>query len=117
MDNIIVFIAQTIDKAMRQNLTELLRKRKIATTGNIQKASLIIADIQSPVDRMDIAGFAEKLVDDTIQKFLAMNREILLHNPKPNKVKHEFNMQHKLKQSNQTKQIYRQRFFNRTQCK
>ena len=117
MKDVVAFIAPTVDEFMCQKLTELLYIHGIATTSSIQNAALIIADIQQHGDRMDIAGFAEKLVDDTIQKFLAMNREILLHNPKLNKVKHEFNMQHKLKQSNQTKQIYRQRFFNRTQCK
>ena len=117
MKDVVAFIAPTVDEFMRQELTKLLYIHGIATTSSILNAALIIADIQSPVERMDIADFAEKLVDDTIQKVLAMNREILSLNQKPKKTKHELDMRHQLKQFNQTKQIYRQRFFNRTQCK
>ncbi len=52
-----------------------------------------------------------------LQKASILNREILLLNQKLEKNKPEFNMRHPLKQFNQTKQTYRQRFFNRTKCK
>ena len=102
---------------MRQKIAESLRIRQIKTTDNIQDATLIIADVGQPVERMGIAGFAEKIIEKYLQKVSILNREILLLNQKLEKNKPEFNMRHPLKQFNQTKQTYRQRFFNRTRCK
>ena len=115
MKNVIVFIAApTVDNAMRQKLAELLRIRGIATTNNMQNATLIIADVERPVERMGVADFAEKLIEEYAEKIATSNHEILLHKQKN---KPEFNPQHTLKKFNQTKQIYRQRFLNRTKCK
>ena len=117
MNNVIVFIAPTIDTAMRQKLAESLRIRGIATTDKKQNATLIIADVERPVKRMGIADVAEKLIDEYAQKFVILKHEFLLLNQKPKKTKSELNLRHPLKQFNQTKKICRQRFFNRTNCK
>lgn len=117
MNNVIVFIAPSVNATMRQKLAESLRIRGIATTDNMQNATLIIADVGQPVERMGIADFAEKIIAKYLQKVSILNREILSLNQKPEKTKPEFNMRHPLKQFNQTKQIYRQRFLNRTKCK
>ncbi len=117
MTETIVFISSKIDETMRQKIAESLRIRQIKTTDNIQDATLIIADVGQPVERMGIADFAEKIVAKYLQKVSILNREILLLNQKLEKNKPECNMQHPLKQFNQTKQTYRQRFFNRTRCK
>ena len=117
MTETIVFISPKIDETMRQKIAESLRIRQIKTTDNIQDATLIIAEVEQPVERMGIAGFAEKIVEQYLQKVSILNREILLLNQKLEKNKPEFNMRHPLKQFNQTKQTYRQRFFNRTKCK
>lgn len=114
MNNVIVFIAPTVDAATRWKLAESLRIRGIATTDNMQNATLVIADVERPVERMGIADFAEKLVEEYAEKIATLNHEILLYKQKN---KPEFNPQHTLKKFNQTKQIYRQRFFNRTNHK
>ena len=114
MNNVIVFIAPTVDMAMRQKLAESFRIRGIAMTDNMQNATLIITDAEQPVRRMEIADFAEELIDEYAQKFVILKHEFLLLNQKPKKTKSELNMRHPLKQFNQTKQIYRQNFFNRT---
>lgn len=115
MNNVIVFIAApTVDNAMRQKLAESLRIRGIATTDKMQNATLIIVDVERPVERMGVADFAEKLIEEYAEKIATLNHEILLHKQKN---KPEFNPQHTLKKFNQTKQIYRQRFFNRTNHK
>ena len=116
MNNVIVFIAApTVDNAMRQKLAESLRIRGIATTDKMQNATLVIADVERPVERMGIADFAEKLIEEHAQKIAIVNSEILSFNHKDKKP--EFNPQHTLKKFNQTKQNYRQRFFNRTNHK
>lgn len=117
MTETIAFISPNIDKTMRQKIAELLRIRQIKTTDDIQDATLIIADVGQPVERMGIADFAEKIIAKYLQKVSILNREILLLNKKLEKNKPEFNMRHPLKQFNQTKQTYRQRFFNRTRYK
>ena len=117
MTETIVFISPKIDETMRQKIAESLRIRHIKTTDNIQDATLIIADVGQPVERMGIADFAEKIIAKYLQKVSILNREILLLNQKLEKNKPEFNMRHPLKQFNQIKQINRQRFFNRTRCK
>ena len=117
MNNVIVFIAPSVDAAMHQKLAESFRIRGIAITDNMQNATLIIADVGQPVERMGIADFAEKIIATHLQKVSILKREILLLNQKLEKNKPEFNMRHPLKQLNQTKQTYRQRFFNRTRCK
>jgi hypothetical protein len=117
MTETIAFISPKIDETMRQKIAESLRIRHIKTTDNIQDATLIIADVGQPVERMGIAGFAEKIVEQYLQKVSILNHEFLLLDQKPKKTKSEFNMRHPLKQFNQTKQKYRQRFFNRTRCK
>ena len=114
MNNVIVFFAPSVDDTIRKKLAESLRIRGIATTDNIQNATLIIADIGQPVERMGIADFAKELIDEYAQKLVILNHEFLLLDQKPKKTKSEFNMRHPLKQFNQTKQTYRQRFFNRT---
>ena len=115
MNNVIVFIAApTVDNAMRQKLAESLRIRGIATTDKMQNATLIIADVERPVERMGVADFAEKLIEEYAEK----NRDIKSRNfITQTKNKPEFNPQYTLKKFNQTKQIYRQRFFNRTNHK
>ena len=115
MNNIIVFIAPTVDATIRQKLAESLRIRGIATTDKMQNATLVITDAERPVERMGIADFAEKLIEEHAQKIAIVNSEILSFNHKDKKP--EFNPQHTLKKFNQTKQIYRQRFFNRTNHK
>ena len=117
MTETIAFISPKIDETMRQKIAESLRIRHIKTTDNIQDATLIIADVGQPVERMGIADFAEKIIATHLQKVSILKREILLLNQKLEKNKPEFNMRHPLKQLNQTKQTYRQRFFNRTRCK
>lgn len=117
MAETIAFISPKIDEPMRQKIAELLRIHQIATTDTIQNATLIIADVGQPVERMGIADFAEKIIAKYLQKASILNREILLLNQKLEKNKPEFNMRHPLKQFNQIKQINRQRFFNRTRCK
>ena len=114
MNNVVVFIAPSVDAAMRQKLAESFRIHGIAMTDNMQNATLIIADVERPVERMSIADFAEKLIEEYAQEIATVNHEILLHKQKN---KPEFNPQHTLKKFNQTKQIYRQRFLNRTKCK
>ena len=114
MNNVVVFIAPSVDAAMRQKLAESFRIHGIAMTDNMQNATLIITDAEQPVRRMGIADFAEKLIEEYAEKIATLNHEILLHKQKN---KPEFNPQHTLKKFNQTKQIYRQRFFNRTNHK
>jgi len=115
MNNVIVFIAPTVDNATRQKLAESFRIRGIATTDKMRNATLVIADVAQLVARMSIADFAEKLIEEYAQEIAIVNREILYFNHKGKKP--EFNPQHTLKKFNQTKQIYRQRFFNRTNHK
>ncbi len=117
MNNVVVFIAPTVNDAARQKLAESLRIHQIAITNNIQKATLIIADTEPPVERMDIAVFAEKIIDKKLQEVLKMKHEFILLNQKPKDAKSELNMQHTLKQFNQTKKICNQRNFNRKKCK
>ena len=117
MNNVVVFIAPSIDATTRQKLADSFRTRGIATTDNMQNATLIITDAEQPVRRMGIADFAKELIDEYAQKLVILNHEFLLLDQKPKKTKSEFNMRHPLKQFNQTKQIYRQRFLNRTKCK
>lgn len=117
MAETIAFISPKIDETMRQKIAESLRIRHIKTTVNIKDATLIIADVGQPVERMGIADFAEKIIAKYLQKVSILNREILLLNQKLGKNKPEFNTQHKFKQFNQTKQIYRHKFLNRTKCK
>ena len=117
MNNVIVFFAPTVDDTTRKKLAESLRIRGIATTDNIQNATLIIADVGQPVERMGIADFAEKIIAKYLQKVSILNREIFLLNQKTKKTKPETNLRQTLRQFNQTKQTYRQRFFNRTRCK
>lgn len=117
MNNIVAFIAPSVDDSVRQKLAELLRIRQIATTDNVQNATLIIADVEQPVEHMSIADFAERLVDNKIQEILKMKREILLFNQQPQKIKPDLNIRPPLKQFIQTKQIHKQRVFNRTNCK
>lgn len=114
MNNVIVFFAPTVDDTTRKKLAESLRIRGIATTDKMQNATLIIADVERPVERMGVADFSEKLIEEYAEKIATSNHEILLHKQKN---KPEFNPQHTLKKFNQTKQIYRQRFFNRTNHK
>ena len=118
MNDLIVFIPPTVDATMRQKLTmELHLRHNIKTTNDINQATLIIADIQKPVGHMGIASLAEKLVNEAIHKISIINREIFLLNQKPKKQKSEFSYTQQLKTINQKKQIYRQIFFNRTNCK
>lgn len=117
MNNVIVFIAPSVDAAMHQKLAESFRIRGIAITDNMQNATLIITDAEQPVRRMEIADFAKELIDEYAQKLVILNHEFLLLDQKPKKTKSEFNMRHPLKQFNQTKRKYGQRFFNRTKCK
>lgn len=117
MTETIAFISPKIDETMRQKIAESLRIHHIKTTDNIQDATLIITDVGQPVERMGIADFAEKIIAKYLQKVSILNREILLLNQKLEKNKPECNMQHPLKQFNQTKRKYGQRFFNRTRCK
>lgn len=117
MTETIAFISPKIDETMRQKIAESLRIRGIAITDKMQNATLVIADVAQPVERMGIADFAEKIIAKYLQKASILNREILLLNQKLEKNKPEFNMRHPLKQFNQIKQINRQRFFNRTRCK
>ena len=117
MNNVVVFIAPSVDTAMRQKLAESFRIHGIAMTDNMQNATLIITDAEQPVRRMGIADFAKELIDEYAQKLVILNHEFLSLDQKPKKTKSEFNMRHPLKQFNQTKQIYRQRFLNRTKCK
>lgn len=117
MSNVVVFIAPTVDATTRQKLAKSFRIRGFDTTDNIQKATLIIADVGQLVKRMDIADFAEKLFSEYAQKIAIETNKILLLNQKPKKTKSELNMRHPLKQFNQTKQTYRQRIFNRTNHK
>lgn len=117
MNNVIVFIAPTVDDATRQKLAESLRIHKIATTDNIQNATLIIADAEPPVERMGIAVFAEKIIDKKLQEVLKTKHEFILLNQKPKKTKPETNLRQPSRQFNQTKQIHIQRFFHRTNCK
>ena len=117
MNKVVVFIAPTIDTDTRQKLAESLRIRGIATTDKMQNATLVIADVAQPVARMGIADFAEKIIDEYAQKFVILKHEFLLLNQKPTKTKSELNIRPPLKRFNQTKQIYRQRFFNRTNHK
>lgn len=118
MTETIVFISPTIDATMRQKLTQECHLRHIKTTDDIHRATLVIADCSKPVERMDIAILAEKLINEAIHKISIINHELfLLNNQKPKKQKTEFNYAQSLKQFNQTKRIQRQRFFNRTNCK
>ena len=82
MNNVIVFIAPSVDATMRQKLAESLRICGIATTDNMQNATLVIANVERPVERMGIADFAEKIIAKYLQKVSILNREILLLNQK-----------------------------------
>ena len=118
MNDIVVFIAPTIDADTRQKLSQECHLRQIKTTDDIHRANLVIADCPKPVKRMDIAILAEKLVNEEIHKISIINHELfLLNNQIPKKQKPEFNYAQSLKQFNQTKRIQRQRFFNRTNYK
>ena len=118
MTDFIVFISPTIDATMRQKLTQECHLRHIKTTDDIHQATLVIADCSKPVERMDIAILAEKLVNEAIHKISIINHELfLLNNQKPKKQKPEFNYAQSLKQFNQIKQINRKKFLTRTNCK
>ena len=114
MNNVIVFFAPTVDDTTRKKLAESLRIRGIATTDKMQNATLIIVEFERPVERMGVADFAEKLIEEYAEKIATVNHEILLHKQKN---KPEYNPQHTLKIFNQTKKICNQRFFNRKKCK